>query len=98
MRWLRRASRQASHSASGVRPMSRHQPRLMLLLAGSLMVAKVRPEPVRRGVERPGAGGGGLGFFPARGAVARGAVVVCCRAQPVAFLLGGTRPPRPAAP
>jgi hypothetical protein len=48
MRWLRMASRQASHRVSGVRPMRRHQPRLMSLLAWSLMVAKVRSEPVRR--------------------------------------------------
>jgi len=48
MRWLRTASRQASHSASGVRPVRRHQPRLMSLLAVSLMVAKVRSAPVRR--------------------------------------------------
>ena len=33
---------------SGVSPMSRHQPRVMLLLAGSLAVEKVRSAPVRR--------------------------------------------------
>ncbi len=32
----------------GVRPMRRHQPRAMLVVAGSLMVEKVRSEPVRR--------------------------------------------------
>ena len=48
MRWLRTVSRQASHSASGVRPVMRHQPRAMLVVAGSLMVEKVRSELVRR--------------------------------------------------
>ena len=48
MRWLRTASRQASQSMSGVRPVSRHQPRAMLLLAGSLAVEKVRSAAVRR--------------------------------------------------
>src|SRR6266851_1778656 len=33
MRWLRTASRQAIQRVSGVRPMSRHQPRAMVLLA-----------------------------------------------------------------
>jgi hypothetical protein len=32
----------------GVRPVSRVQPRAMLLLAGSLTVEKVRSAPVRR--------------------------------------------------
>ena len=48
MRWLRTASRQASHRVSGARPIRRHQPRLMSLLAWSLMVEKVRSDPVRR--------------------------------------------------
>jgi hypothetical protein len=48
MRWLRMMSRQASQRVSGVRPMRRHQPRVMLLLAGSLAVEKVRSAPVRR--------------------------------------------------
>ena len=48
MRWLRTVSRQASHRVSGVRPVRRHQPRLVLVVAGSLMVAKVRSELVRR--------------------------------------------------
>jgi hypothetical protein len=48
MRWLRMVSRQASQSMSGVRPVSRVQPWAMLLLAGSLAVAKVRSAPVRR--------------------------------------------------
>jgi hypothetical protein len=48
MRWLRMASRQASQSVIGVRPVRRHQPRAMLVVAGSLMVEKVRSEPVRR--------------------------------------------------
>ena len=48
MRWLRMASRQAIHSVMGVRPVSRHQPRAMLLLAGSLMVALARSALVRR--------------------------------------------------
>src|SRR5258708_7501476 len=78
MRWLRRASRQASHSASGGRPMSRHQPRLMLLLAGALMVAEVRPEPVRRGGGGPGGAGGGAGVFAGVGAAARGAGAGLC--------------------
>ena len=48
IRWLRTTSRQASQSISGVRPISRVQPRAMLLLAGSLAVEKVRSAPVRR--------------------------------------------------
>ena len=48
MRWLRTAVRQASQSMSGARPISRLQPRAMLLLAGSLAVEKVRSAPVRR--------------------------------------------------
>src|SRR5580700_6431227 len=48
IRWLRTASRQASQSVTGVRPMSRVQPRAMLLVAGSLAVAKVRSALVRR--------------------------------------------------
>src|ERR1035437_4410222 len=48
MRGLRTARRQASHSESGVTPMRRHQPRAMLVAAGSLMVAKVRSGLVRR--------------------------------------------------
>src|SRR6266536_2854140 len=48
MRWLRTASRQAANSAIGVSPMSRHQPRLMSLLAGSLTVEKVRSAAERR--------------------------------------------------
>src|SRR6266581_8773264 len=48
MRWLRTVSRQASHSVSGARPMRRHQPRAMVVVAGSLMVENVRSEPVRR--------------------------------------------------
>src|ERR1022692_901344 len=48
MRWLRTASRHAIHRASGVTPVRRHQPRAMLVVAGSLMVEKVRSAPVRR--------------------------------------------------
>src|ERR1035438_4209538 len=48
MRWLRTPRRQASHSASGVTPVRRHQPRAMLVVAGSLMVEKVRSALVRR--------------------------------------------------
>ena len=48
MRWLRMVSRQASHRAGGVRPIRRHQPRAMLVVAGSLMVEKVRSALVRR--------------------------------------------------
>ena len=52
MRWLRMVSRQASHRVSGVRPVRRHQPRVMLVVAGSLMVEKVRSALVRRAWER----------------------------------------------
>ena len=48
MRWLRTVSGQASRRASGVTPVRRHQPRAMLVAAVSLMVGKVRSEPVRR--------------------------------------------------
>jgi hypothetical protein len=48
MRWLRTVSAQASQSVSGVSPIWRHQPRAMLVAAGSLMVAKVRSALVRR--------------------------------------------------
>jgi hypothetical protein len=48
MRWLRVASRQASQRARGVRPMRRHHPRVMLVVAGSLMVENVRSVLVRR--------------------------------------------------
>jgi len=48
MRWLRTASRQVSQSVIGVRPVSRVQPWVMLLVAGSLTVEKVRSAPVRR--------------------------------------------------
>jgi hypothetical protein len=58
MRWLRTTSAQASHRWSGVRPVRRHQPRLMLLLAVSLIVAKVRSAPVRRAWERRCSGEG----------------------------------------
>jgi hypothetical protein len=48
MRWLRTMSRVTADNVSGVRPMRRHQPRLMVLVAGSLAVAKPRSAPVRR--------------------------------------------------
>ena len=48
MRWLRTARAQASQSMVGARPMSRHQPRAMLVVAGSLMVEKARSALVRR--------------------------------------------------
>jgi len=48
MRWLRTMSSTVVDSISGVRPIRRHQPRLMSLLAGSLVVAKPRSAPVRR--------------------------------------------------
>ena len=48
MRWLRMVSRQASYRCSGGRPVRRHQPRAMLVVAVSLMVENVRSEPVRR--------------------------------------------------
>jgi hypothetical protein len=36
------------HGERGESPLRRHQPRAMLVVAGSLMVEKVRSEPVRR--------------------------------------------------
>ena len=48
IRWLRAASRHAIQRASGVRPVSRHQPRAMLVVAVSLMVALTRSAAVRR--------------------------------------------------
>ena len=48
MRWLRAISKVAVNSIRGVRPIRRHQPRLMSLVAGSLAVAKPRSAPVRR--------------------------------------------------
>src|SRR5580658_9632830 len=48
MRWLRTMSSVVVSSMRGVRPMRRHQPRLMSLVAGSLAVAKPRSAPVRR--------------------------------------------------
>jgi hypothetical protein len=47
MRWLRAASRQAIHSVIAVRPIRRHEPRAVLLLAVSLMVALARSALVR---------------------------------------------------
>ena len=46
IRWSRTMSRVAANSMRGVRPMRRHQPRLMSLVAGSLAVAKPRSAPV----------------------------------------------------
>src|SRR5262249_24505042 len=40
MRWLRTMSSTVADSIRGARPMRRHQPRLMSLVAGSLAVAK----------------------------------------------------------
>jgi len=48
MRWLRTVSSAAVNSIRGAAPIRRHQPRAMLLAAGSLVVAKPRPAPVRR--------------------------------------------------
>src|SRR6266536_4730856 len=48
IRWLRTMSRVVTNSIKGARPIRRHQPRLMSLLAGSLAVAKPRSAPVRR--------------------------------------------------
>jgi hypothetical protein len=48
MRWLRAMSRVMVNSMRGARPVRRHQPRLMWLVAGSLVVAKPRSAPVRR--------------------------------------------------
>src|SRR5690349_21628513 len=48
MRWLRAISRVVVNSMRGARPMRRHQPRAMVLVAGSLAVAKPRSAPVRR--------------------------------------------------
>ena len=47
-RWLRAISRVVANSIRGVRPVRRHQWRLMSLVAGSLAVAKPRSAPVRR--------------------------------------------------
>src|SRR5215472_723679 len=52
MRWLRAVRAQASQSVSGVRPVRRHQPRAMLVVAVSLMVEKPRSALVRRVQER----------------------------------------------
>src|ERR1700686_2540085 len=48
IRWLRTMSRLAVNKVIAVRPMRRHQPWLMSLLAGSLAVEKVRSAAVRR--------------------------------------------------
>jgi hypothetical protein len=48
MRWLRTVSRHAVRRVSGTRPIWRHQPRAMVVVAGSLMVAKARSALVRR--------------------------------------------------
>jgi hypothetical protein len=50
-RWLRTISRVVVNSISGARPIRRHQPRLMVLVAGSLAVAKPRSALVRRACE-----------------------------------------------
>jgi hypothetical protein len=47
MRWLRVTKVQASQRAMGARPVWRHQPRAMLVVAGSLMVEKARSAAVR---------------------------------------------------
>src|SRR5450755_1067624 len=48
IRWLRTMSRLAVNRVIAVRPVRRHQPREMSLLAGSLAVEKVRSAAVRR--------------------------------------------------
>jgi hypothetical protein len=48
IRWLRTMSRVAVSKVVAVRPMRRHQPREMSLLAGSLAVEKVRSAALRR--------------------------------------------------
>src|SRR5712691_12607228 len=48
MRWLRTMGRVAVNKVIAVRPIRRHQPREMSLLAGSLAVEKVRSAAVRR--------------------------------------------------
>src|SRR5579859_856511 len=48
IRWLRAMSSIVANSMRGVGPVRRHQPRLMSLVAGSLVVAKPRSAPVRR--------------------------------------------------
>src|ERR1700730_14071634 len=57
-RWVRRGSRQGSQRVGGVRPVSRHQPRAMVVAAGSLRVEKVRSEP-----GAPGVGAAGRGWW-----------------------------------
>ena len=64
MRWLRTVSRQASHSVSGVRPVRRHQPRAMLLVAVSLMVENVAFGAGAPGVGAPVGRGGVVVFLP----------------------------------
>ena len=44
----RRRALSPAPAESGVRPVSRHQPRAMPVVAGSLMVETVRSDPVRR--------------------------------------------------
>ena len=48
MRWLRAMSSAVVNSIRGVGPIRRHQPRAIVLVAGSLAVAKPRSAPVRR--------------------------------------------------
>jgi len=48
MRWLRTTSKAVTNSIRGASPVRRHQPRAMVLAAGSLAVAKPRSAPVRR--------------------------------------------------
>jgi hypothetical protein len=66
IRWLRAMSSVVTDSMGGVRPMRRNLPRAVLLVAGSLVVAKPRSALVRRGgagsgscLWRPGTGPGG---------------------------------------
>src|ERR1022692_2374224 len=90
MRWLRTPRRQATHSASGVTPVRRHQPRAMLVVAGSLMVEKVRSALVRRAEGGGGAGGGGSCFCRVFAATWGGTVMVCC-VQQAGGCSGGVR-------
>src|SRR5262249_8351193 len=73
MRWLRTASRQASQSISGARPIRRGQPRAMVLLAGAFGGEEGRSAPGGRGEGLRGSLGGGGWFSRGVGAPAGGA-------------------------
>src|SRR5262249_32910377 len=62
MRWLRTASRQASQSISGARPIRRGQPRAVVVLAGAFGGGEGRSGPGGRADGVGGGLGGGWGF------------------------------------